>query len=80
MARVDGNTFADATNIYTDDTLTTKAAAGFYKVSLQTTYREQTSGGVLQSTTACPTCVTSITLEYSSVDATDRACCNNSKC
>ena len=75
MARVDGNTFADATNIYTDDTLTTKAAAGFYKVSLQTTYREQTSGGVLQSATACPTCVTAITLEYSSVDATD-LCCN----
>ena len=75
MARVDGTTFADATNIYTDDTLTTKAAAGFYKVSLQTTYREQTSGGVLQSATACPTCVTAITLEYSSVDATD-LCCN----
>ena len=75
MARVDGNTFADATDIYTDDTLTTKAAAGFYKENLQTTYREQTSGGVLQSATACPSCVTAITLEYSSVDATD-LCCN----
>ncbi len=52
-----------------------KTAAGFYKENLQTTYREQTSGGVLQSATACPSCVTAITLEYSSVDATD-LCCN----
>mgnify|MGYP003673152429 FL=1 len=52
----DGPSFADATSAFTDASLLTFAADGFY--SIGSIYREQTAG-LLGPVTSCPSCVSS---------------------
>lgn len=68
---LDGPTFSTATAVYSNSTLTTLAADGYYEDN--GTVRQQVSG-VLQAPSSCPGCGVEISLCYSNTTAFD-ACC-----
>lgn len=68
---LNGASFAVATAVYTNSSLTTLAPDGYY--SEGGVVRQQVSG-VLQTQSSCPGCGVSVSLCYSNVDAFDSCC------
>jgi hypothetical protein len=71
---LDSNSFATATEIYTDAGGTTLAFPGYY--SNATGYRQWNGAAFLNTPLTCPSCATQLSLCYSSTSA-NALCCQN---